>query len=166
MTTAVPYKVPDYLPSVDASNHEWIYWGNALYHNQARTDYSHLPSLDDCQVSNEVGLFVTPTGELHLFLDKKHICKLTTQLPVQKALFGAVNVCGRCSKIKSEMLSGELDIVCIYMHASSNHHLAVHRVVTILINVMTSLLLFVTWYMHTYMNVHSWLKELHNRMPN
>ena len=35
---------------------------------------------------------------------------VATGLPVNKPLWGAVDVYGNCTKIKSEMLSGELDI--------------------------------------------------------
>ena len=58
-----------------------IYSGNTLYHNQSRTDYSHLPSLHDCEVGNKVGLLFTANKELHIFLDGKHVTKLSTGLP-------------------------------------------------------------------------------------
>ena len=113
VTTTVPEKVPDYLPTGGASNNEWYYRSNNLYHNCSRTNYSHLPSLDDFNVGNNVGLLLLPNGELHLFLDGKNSAQLATGLPVHKSLFGAVDVCGRCTKIKSDILSGELDGVCL-----------------------------------------------------
>ena len=108
MTTAVPDKVPHYLPLDGAAKNEWYYDGNTLHHNYSRTDYSHLPS-----VGNNVGLLLLPNGELHLFLDEKNSAKVATGIPVHKSLFGALEVYGRCAKIKSEMLSGELDDVCL-----------------------------------------------------
>ena len=113
VTTAVPDEVPHELPTDDTSNHEWYYDGNTHYHNHSSTDYSHLPSLHDFKVGNKVGLQLLPNGELHLFLDGKNCDLLATALPVRKSLFGAVDVYGRCSKIKSEILSGELDGVCL-----------------------------------------------------
>ena len=117
MTTTVPDKPPQELryslPIYGASNNEWYYSGNTLYHNHSSTDYSHLPSLDDFKVDNKVGLLLLPNGELHLFLDEKHSAKVATGLPVHKSLFGAVDVYARCTEIKSEVLSGELDGVCL-----------------------------------------------------
>ena len=120
VTTTVPDVVPDEQPlslslflSRDASNNEWYYCGNTLFHNHSSTGYSHLPSLDDFQVGNKIGLLLLPNGELHLFLDGKNSAQLATGLPVHKSLFGAVDVCWRCTKIKSEILSGELDGVCL-----------------------------------------------------
>ena len=113
VTTTVPDEVPDYLPLNGASNNEWYYYGNTLYHNHSSTDYSHLPSLHDFNVGNKVGLLLLPNGELHLFLDGKNSAQLATGLPVHKSLFGAVDVYARCTKIKSEILSGELDGVCL-----------------------------------------------------
>ena len=110
VTTTVPDEVPHYLPTDGASNNEWYYFDNTLFHNHSRTNYSHLPSLHHF---NNVGLLVLPNGELHLFLDGKNSARLATGLPVHKSLYGAVDVRWRCSKIKSEIMSGELDSVCL-----------------------------------------------------
>ena len=113
VTTTVPDVVPHGVPVYGASNNEWYYWGNTLHHNYSSTDYSHLPSLHEFNVGNNVGLLLLPNGELHLFLDGKNSAIVATGLPVHKSLFGAVDVCGSCTKIKSEILSGELDGVCL-----------------------------------------------------
>ena len=113
VTTTVPDEVPYELPTDGASNNEWYYDGNTLYHNHSRTYYSHLPSLWDFEVGSSVALLLLPNGELHLFLDGKNSAQLATGLPVHKSLFGAVDVCCTCRKIKSEILSGELDGVCL-----------------------------------------------------
>ena len=113
VTTTVPNVVPYNLPLDAASNNVWYYDGNTLYHNHSSTDYSHLPSLHDFNVVNKVGLLLLPNGELHLILDGKKTTKVATGLPVHKSLFGAVDVYDRCTKIKSEILSGELDGVCL-----------------------------------------------------
>ena len=112
VTTTVPDEVPRLLPLSDASKNEWYYWGDTLYHNHSSANYSYLPSLHDFKVGNKVGLLLLPNGELHLFLDEKNSAKVATGLPVHKSLFGAVDVRDRCTKIKSEILSGELDGVC------------------------------------------------------
>ena len=114
--TTVPDFNPDHQPLGDASYNEWYYSGNTLYHNYSSTNYSHLPSLLDFEVGNKVGLLLLPSGELHLFLDGKHAAQLAKELPVHKSLFGVVNVCGRCTAIKSEILSGKLGGVCLYLY--------------------------------------------------
>ena len=113
VTTTVPDEVPDTLYLGDASNNEWYYYGNTLFHNHSSTKYSHLPSLHDFEVGNKIGLLLLPNGKLYLFLDGKNSAQLATGLPVHKSQFGAVDVCERCTKIKSEILSGELDGVCL-----------------------------------------------------
>ena len=112
VTTAVPDEVPNQLPLDDASNNEWYYWGNTLYHNNSSTEYSHLPNLHDFKVGSKIGLLVLPNGELHLFLDEMNSAKIATGLPVDKSLFGIVDVYDSCTMIKSEILSGKLDGVC------------------------------------------------------
>ena len=109
VTTAIPDVVPYELPLLGASKNEWYYRGNTLFHNYSSTIYSHLPSLHQFKVDNKIGLLLLPNGEIHLLLDGKHSAKLATGLPVHKSLFGAVDVRSRCTKIKSEILSGELD---------------------------------------------------------
>ena len=113
VTTTVPDEVPYGLYLVEASNNEWYYCGNTLYHNHSCTDYSHLPNLHNFEVGNKVGLLLLTNGELYLFLDGKNSAQLATGLPVHKSLFGVVDVCDRCTKIKSKILSGELDGVCL-----------------------------------------------------
>ena len=113
VTTTVPDEVPSVLPLSGASNNEWYYSGNTLYHNHSSTDYSHLPSLHHFEVGNKIGLLLLPNGELYLFLDGKNSAQLATGLPIHKSLFGTVDVYQRYTKIKSEILSGALDGVCL-----------------------------------------------------
>ena len=111
--TTVPDRVPASLPADGNSINEWFYQDNYLYHNRLSTHFSNLLSLNDFEVGNKVGLLLLPNGELHLFLDGVKSAQLATGLPVHKSLFGEVDVCGCCTKIKSEILSGKLDGVCL-----------------------------------------------------
>ena len=54
-----------------------------------------------------VGLLVTANGQLHLYLDGRHCKEIATGLPVDTRLWGVAHVYDRCTKIKSEILSGE-----------------------------------------------------------
>ena len=109
VTTTIPDVVPDFLSSIYAGSHEWNYWIQSLYHNREGTHFPHLPSLDDLKTQEQVSLMVSTDGELHLYINKKHVQMVTTGLPVNQAIWGAVDVYARCTKIKSEMLSGELE---------------------------------------------------------
>ena len=115
MTATVPDEVPYHLPTNGASEHEWTYNGTTLYHNHTSTNYSHLPNLHHFKVGSKVGFLLLNNGELHLLVDGKDSAKLATELPVHKSLFGAVDVWGMCTKIKSEILSGEFDGMCQWL---------------------------------------------------
>ena len=60
-------------------------------------------------INQKVGLLLSPDGDLHVYLDGQHIMKAASGLPVDKPLWGLVNVYANCSKMKSELLSGEWD---------------------------------------------------------
>ena len=109
VTTTLPDSVPDYLPISGTGVHEWNYRHRTLYHNGSRSEFPHLPSLDDLTTNQSVGLLVTTNGQLHLYLDGRHVQEVATGLPVMTPLWGAVDVFGICTKIKSEILSGELE---------------------------------------------------------
>ena len=120
MTTTLPDTVPRDLPTGSgAGPHEWIYWDRHLYHNKQRRAFRDLPSLDDLTRGQTVGLLVTTNGQLHLFLNGRHLKEIATGLPVDTPLWGAASVLGDCTKIKSEILSGEsggVDYVCMGEH--------------------------------------------------
>ena len=109
VTATLPHSVPYELPTTYAGSDEWYYYSNSLYHNQSSTMFPNIP-LRKLSIHHSVGLQISANGQFHLFIDGKHMDCIATDLPVNKPLWGAVDVCGRCTKIKSEMLSGELDI--------------------------------------------------------
>ena len=98
-----------------AFSNEWLYGGNQLLHNGTATDFPYLPSLDYLPVGFSVGLLIDNTGALHIFFNGTSSKRLATGLPINKRLWGVLDVCGNCSKIKSEMLhvSGKLDGVSV-----------------------------------------------------
>ena len=109
VTTTLPDSVPHELPLSDAGGHEWNYVFRSLYHNGSHSGFPHLPSLHYLTANQSVGLLVTTNGQLHLYLDGRHVQEVATGLPVNIPLWGAVDVYGRYTKIKSEILSGELE---------------------------------------------------------
>ena len=109
VTTTLPDSVPDILPLRGTGVHEWNYDDRSLYHNGSRSDFPHLPSLFDLTTNQSVGLLVTTNGQLHLYLDGRHVQEVATGLPVTTPLWGAVDMRYKCAKIKSEILSGELE---------------------------------------------------------
>ena len=115
VTTTLPNEVPSYLPWRDSGPHEWNYMLSSLYHN-GRAISTDLPDLEHLKHHQTVGLLLTSDGQLHVYHDGRHTKKVATNLPVNHHLWGAVDVNGRCTKIKSELLSGELDGVCMYLY--------------------------------------------------
>ena len=116
VTTTLPDRVPEYLPLNDAGPHEWYYTGQSLRHDGSSTKFPHLPSLRELSTHQTVGLLISTNGQLHVYIDGRHSECIASGLPVNKPLFGAVDVCGKCIKIKSEFLSGELDGVYIHVY--------------------------------------------------
>ena len=111
VNTTIPNPVPPYLQSSDSGPHEWNYIGSSLWHNGEEIS-TGLPYLVDLKPHQTVGLLLTSDGQLHVYHDGRHTKKVATDLPINHHLWGVVDVCGKCTKIKSELLSGELD-VCI-----------------------------------------------------
>ena len=138
MTTTLHYTVSYSLPTSDAGPHEWNYWDRTLFHNKQRREFPDLPSLDDLTRGQRVGLLVTTNCQLHLFLDGQHRKEIATGLPVDTPLWGAASVYSRCTKIKSEILSGEsggVDYVCMGAHeaVSCTYQKREHSVMLIII---------------------------------
>ena len=141
MTTTLPDTVPGYLPHRGAGPHEWNYRGRTLYHNKQRRDFPDLPSLSDLTRGQTVGLLVTTNGQLHLFLNGRHHKEIATGLPVDTPLWGVANVWGKCTKIMSEILSGEsggVDYVCMGEHeaVSCTYQKREHSVMLIIIIIL------------------------------
>ena len=109
MTTTLPDNVPSYLP--DAGPNQWYYFDQSLYHNRKGTRFPDLPTLNKLRTQQRVGIQITENGELNIFIDGNYKKTVATGLPVHQAIFGVVDV--NCTKIKSEILSGELDGVCM-----------------------------------------------------
>ena len=119
MTTTLPRTVPSDLPIYDAGPHEWNYYNRTLSHNKQESEFPDLPFLSNLTSGQSVGLLVTTNGQLHLFLNGRHRKEIATGLPVGTPLWGAASVYGRCTEIKSEILSGEsggVDYMCMGEH--------------------------------------------------
>ena len=113
MTTTLPDNVPSYLNCPNAGPDQWYYYGKLLYHNREETIFRDLPSLNELRTQQRVGIQITENGEFNIFIDGNYKKTVATGLPVQQAIFGVVDVRSKCTKIKSEILSGELDGVCM-----------------------------------------------------
>ena len=115
VTATLPNVVPSYLPFNTSGPHEWNYRWSSLWHDR-REISTGLPLLTNLERHQSVGLLLTSDGQLHVYHDGRHTKKVATNLPVNHHLWGAVDVFGDCTKIKSELLSGELDGVCMYLY--------------------------------------------------
>ena len=112
VTATLPNVVPHYLPYTNSGPHEWNYAGSSLWHN-GRVISTGLPDLNYLKHHQTVSFLLTSDGQLHIYHDGRHTKKVATNLPVNHHLWGAVDMGGYCTKIKSELLSGELDGVCM-----------------------------------------------------
>ena len=113
MTTTLPDNVPSVLYGIDAGPDQWYYIRQSLYHNRNETEFPDLPSVDELKTQQRVGIQITENGDLNLFIDGNYMKTVATGLPVHQAIFGVVDVRNKCAKIKSAILSGELDGVCM-----------------------------------------------------
>ena len=77
VTATLPDKVPRYLPVLDSGPQEWNYRGTRLYHN-GRLLCSDLPNLWDLRPLQSVGFLLTAIGDLHVFLDGRHVKKVAS----------------------------------------------------------------------------------------
>ena len=75
VTSTLPDKVPHYLPGSDSGPQEWNYDGTVLWHNGRRL-CSDLPNLNALRPHRRVGLLLTTSGDLHVFLDGRHVKKV------------------------------------------------------------------------------------------
>ena len=75
VTATLPDKVPYYLPGSDSGPEEWNYVGTGLWHN-GRGLCSDLPNLRNLRPHQRVGLLLTASGDLHVFLDGRHVKKV------------------------------------------------------------------------------------------
>ena len=112
MATTLPDNVPSDLYVTGAGPDQWYYDNQSLCHNRKVTEFPDLPSLNELKTQQRVGIQITENGELNIFIDGNYMKTVATGLPVHQAIFGVVDVIGNCTKIKSEILSGELDGVC------------------------------------------------------
>ena len=99
-----------------ASPNEWILKGSSLLHNSSASKFPNLPSLNDISHRESAGLLlITATRDLHIYVyyNRKSVQRVATGLPVNQQLWGIVDVHGKVTMVKSEMLSGKLGGVCL-----------------------------------------------------
>ena len=77
VTATLPDEVPYYLLWSDSGPQEWYYVGTALWHN-GRKLCSDLPNLWNLSLHQTVGLLLTASGDLHVFLDGRHVKKVAS----------------------------------------------------------------------------------------
>ena len=77
VTATLPDEVPHYLPLRPNGPQEWYYVGTDLWHN-GRELCSDLPNLNDLRPHQRVGLLLTASGDLHVFLDGRHVKKVAS----------------------------------------------------------------------------------------
>ena len=114
MTATLPDEVPSVLDGVNTGPQDWYYMGKWIWNNRKKCS-PELPYIENLNTNQTIGLLISSDTKLHVYLDGRHITTVSG-LPVDSHLWGAVDVFGYCTKIKSELLSGELDGVCMYLY--------------------------------------------------
>ena len=114
MTATLPDEVPFTLYGERTGPQDWYYMGNRIYNNGKKCS-PELPDIYNCNTNQTIGLLLSSNGHLHIYFDGHHLTTVSG-LPVDSHLWGAVDVYGDCTKIKSELLSGELDGVYMYLY--------------------------------------------------
>ena len=77
VTATLPDKVPHYLPWSNTGPQEWNYVGTELFHN-GRALCSDLPNLWHLRPDQSVGLLLTASGDIHIFLNGRHVKKVVS----------------------------------------------------------------------------------------
>ena len=77
VTATLPDEVPRYLPGSRLWTPGVELWGTVLFHN-GRELCSDLPNLWDLSPHQSVGLLLTASGDLHVFLDGRHVKKVAS----------------------------------------------------------------------------------------
>ena len=103
--TSAPGLAPMNLLDTGSKKHEWNYVGPNFFNNGVKLSHG-LTDLDDLERHQKVGIMLSTEGDINIYIDGHHIdaVRCCTGLRI-KSLWGAVDVCGKCIKIKSEMLS-------------------------------------------------------------
>ena len=114
VTATLPDEVPSDLYGVDTGPQDWYYMWDRIWNNGKQCS-PELPNINTLNTNQTIGLLISSDTKLHVYLDGHHLTTVSG-LPVDSHLWGAVDVYGHCTKIKSELLSGELDGVCMYLY--------------------------------------------------
>ena len=116
VTATLPDEVPSYLTGVTTGPQDWHYGGKWIWKNGTECS-PELPNTTKLHTNQAIGLLISSDAHLHLYINGHHTTTVSG-LPVNHHLWGAVDVKGNCTKIKSELLSGELDGVymCLYSY--------------------------------------------------
>ena len=107
MTATLPDEVPSDLFGGETEPQEWVYAWKWIWNNGEQCS-PELPNTFTLNTNQTIGLLISSDTKLHVYLDGHHLTTVSG-LPVDSHLWGAVDVFENCTKIKSELLSGELD---------------------------------------------------------
>ena len=77
VTATLPDGVPRYLPGSFSGPQEWNYVVTVLWNN-GRKLCSDLPDLSTLRPQQRVGLLLTASGDLHVFLNGRHVKKVAS----------------------------------------------------------------------------------------
>ena len=110
VTARIPETVPSVLIGSKSGPQDWIYDGEYVWNNGDNVSHPFCPPPSNLYVKEKVGIMLSEEGNLHVCRDGKLYKNVVSALPVKTPLWGMVDVCGRCTNIKSELLNGKWDV--------------------------------------------------------
>ena len=110
---------PVTMSSLDLRKSEdyWLLWGSAVCHDRNKKTLSI--STRSLKKGNSIGCCITTGGDLEIYINKKKRAIGWHNVPVDKPLWGVVEMYGEAVTIQSEFYCGELSLynVCSVSHS-------------------------------------------------
>ena len=97
--------VPNVTPEVIDSENYWLFKDNMVYHNRNRQRQSI--STGHLNKDDSIGCCITTGGDLEIHINGKRVVGWCN-VPVDKPLWGVVDMCGRAKTVQSQFHCGEL----------------------------------------------------------
>ena len=117
---------PDTIDPVPMSNFAlrksrdyWLYWGNTVYHGGNEQQLHFSISTEKLRKGGSLGCCITRGGDLEIYINGQEGKVGWRNVPVNKPLWGVVEIYGKARTIQSEFCCGELYIILYNVYSVS-----------------------------------------------
>ena len=90
----------------------WFFYGNSVYHDERKQELSI--STIDLVPGNSIGCCITRGGDLEIYINGQKRAVGWRNVPVDKPLWGVVDMIVKAMTIQSEFCCGELYLCNVY----------------------------------------------------